>query len=137
MHNSTKHARPVNPSVDFDKWEAARAVRDSGTLTGYEKAVLHALILRADREGVCWPSYGQIAIDTGFSERTVKRAVAGILERGGNNPLVVRVRDRSQNSNKYELSLVKSAKILEFDPEKRVEPLRAIGSTDVPNRPDR
>ena len=41
-----------------------------------DKAVLNALATRADDGGVCWPSISRIAVDCGYSQTTVKEALA-------------------------------------------------------------
>lgn len=40
-----------------------------------ERAVLTALVMRADERGQCWPSLSRIAADTGLGRRTVMRAL--------------------------------------------------------------
>lgn len=51
-------------------------------LTGSMKPVLVALADMADESGSCYPSQARIAAMTGFSERTVRNALAGLEEHG-------------------------------------------------------
>jgi hypothetical protein len=46
------------------------------------KAVLNALADHADEEGMCWPSMTRIARFAGCEEKTVRRALARLVERG-------------------------------------------------------
>ncbi len=67
--------------MSFDAFEAMRAVREL-QVTPPQKLVLFALISRADRCGECWPSVELIAADTSQADRTVRRALATLIEAG-------------------------------------------------------
>ena len=55
--------------------------RDAPVLRA-EKAVLFALASRANREGICWPSWRQLRADAGLSRNAVRDA-ARALEHAG------------------------------------------------------
>lgn len=70
----------------FDKMSALFAVRDRRDLSAPQKATMVALVLRANDESRCWPSYERLAGDAAISRRTAIDAVrsletAGLLRR--------------------------------------------------------
>ena len=67
---------------EFRPLDALRAVRDLRGVSGVKKAVLFALVMRADDKGRCWPSFTTIAADAGISLRAAKTAVASLFEAG-------------------------------------------------------
>jgi hypothetical protein len=52
-------------------WEAVRWVRDGSQLKGNARLVAYALASRLNNEGECWPTFEQLAQDTGLSKRSV------------------------------------------------------------------
>ena len=74
-----------------------------------QKMILMALADRADAEGVCWPSIGEIAHRTCQSERTVLRHIAALKDLGLLTSQQRRYRtakgDTRQASNVYHLNL--------------------------------
>lgn len=74
-----------------------------------QKMILMALADRADAEGVCWPSIGEIAHRTCQSERTVLRHIAALKDLGLLTSQQRRYRtakgDTRQDSNVYHLNL--------------------------------
>lgn len=80
-----------------------RRIRGSGLpgaviLTGW------AIALRADQHGCCWPSYQQLADDTGADKRDVIRRVKALREAGW---VIVanRVNGHGHQSNSYQLAV--------------------------------
>lgn len=67
--------------------------------TATEKAVLNALALFADVKGVCWPSQHTIAEASGVSDRTVRRALRALENKG-----YVRI-THTQTSNVYTMTV--------------------------------
>lgn len=57
---------------------AVQRVRDLRVTRGPAFAVLAYLADRADRRGRCWPSIPRIAAETGYSDRTVRRALRAL-----------------------------------------------------------
>lgn len=51
-------------------------------IRGSARAVLLVLANRADAGGVCWPSQETIALESGFSDRTVRTALAELADLG-------------------------------------------------------
>ncbi|MEN0654399.1 MULTISPECIES: helix-turn-helix domain-containing protein [Hyphobacterium] len=75
-------------------------VREAGWVKGPSKAVLIALTLRTGKDKRApWPSIRLIARDSGFSERTVKRALSNLQRLD-----VVRVRNRPGRSSFYHVN---------------------------------
>lgn len=75
-------------------------VREAGWVRGPSKAVLIALTLRTGKDKRApWPSIRLIARDSGFSERTVKRALSNLKRLG-----VVRVHSRPGRSSFYHVN---------------------------------
>ncbi len=67
-----------DPGAGFDVLGAMRAVRDA-RLTGSQKAVLWALLLRRNNQtGRCDPGHKALARDSGFSVATVKRTLKAL-----------------------------------------------------------
>ena len=63
-------------------YEYTAKVWDCSKATGITRMVLLLLADRADHEGSCWPSIGDIAKRTLASERTVQRAIKELVELG-------------------------------------------------------
>jgi DNA-binding transcriptional ArsR family regulator len=91
----------------FRPLDALRAVRDLREISALKKAVLFALIMRADDRGECWPSYATIAVDSGLSVRSVMRIIPALYRDG-----LLDVEHRrefgkhEQTSNLYRLKVV-------------------------------
>lgn len=75
---------------------------EQDTKTPTEKLVLLALARKCGDKGTCWPSIRLLADQTGTAERTVKRALKALKDRG---VIAVRERfnDRRQTSSLYVL----------------------------------
>ena len=54
------------------------AVRDRSKAAGIARLVLYALASRADKDGVCFPSYPKLMADTGLSLGGLRKAIAKI-----------------------------------------------------------
>ncbi len=63
------------------RWLARGGLRSLG-LSAHEGWVLVALIDRADRAGVAWPSQLRLAADLGIARSTVQAALSRLLEVG-------------------------------------------------------
>ena len=89
--------------------DALRAVRDS-SLCPTERLVLMALVLRCDATGKCFPSASTLSKDTGYSYRSVQRALT-TLEADETCPIEVKHTRRTRQgrlgyaSNLYTLRL--------------------------------
>lgn len=90
------HKPKANPTDKPSSFTLLLAVRDSQSTRGSARALLQALVYRADRSYICWPSYRQLAEDTMLDEATLKRA-AKTLEDAG----LIRRIIRRQRSNKF------------------------------------
>ena len=88
--------------ADFGQVEAACGVRESHGLSSHEKAVVNALISRADGKGVAHPSINTIAKDTGLSRSTVKRVLAGLPQLNGRSPVIVKKEHRLSDSGEFD-----------------------------------
>jgi DNA-binding transcriptional regulator YhcF (GntR family) len=84
-----------------------RAIRDRRDLDAQEKAILFALVLRANEAGESWPSYATLADDAGVSIATAKRGVKS-LEADGHLSVQRRPRHGSMESetNIYTVKVV-------------------------------
>ncbi|SIS19668.1 helix-turn-helix domain-containing protein [Microbacterium sp. RURRCA19A] len=63
------------------RWLAQGGLRKLG-LSTHEGWVLVALVERADRDGIAWPSQYTIATDLGIARSTVQLALARLVEVG-------------------------------------------------------
>ena len=75
------------------QWQ--RAIRDM-PLDKSAKTVAYALASRMNRAGCCWPGKARLAADTGYSVRTMDRAVRRLEQAG-----LVDVRRRPPAPNLY------------------------------------
>lgn len=62
-----------------------------------------AIALRADQHGCCWPSYQQLAEDTGISRRTAIRNTQA-LQKAGWLMVVNRLNGHGYQANSYQLT---------------------------------
>jgi DNA-binding MarR family transcriptional regulator len=79
-------------------------IRDARSTKGAQRELLYALALRSNpsKGYICWPSYAQLAIDTGLTPITLKRA-ANALEVAGYIKRIV----RPNRSNRFFLNMEK------------------------------
>ncbi|WP_231493700.1 helix-turn-helix domain-containing protein [Alicyclobacillus macrosporangiidus] len=94
-------------------FSAPDAIYDAD-VTGYAKAVYVYLCRRADGDGQCFPGYGTMAKEVGFSKSTVRRAVDELIAAG---LLVKEVRGRKE-SGEYFSNLYTIVHPADADPRK-------------------
>lgn len=73
---------PEHTTSKFDRFRLQRRVLRRCDLTPADKLVYVALIGRADREGVCWPTVETIANDCSLAVRTVQLALKKLQQLG-------------------------------------------------------
>lgn len=79
-----------------------------------ERFVLSILADRSNHEGVSWPGYNNLAALTGYTTRTLKRAVAALEERGLLEIEARRTEGGRTTSNLYRLRLDRGRTLLEI-----------------------
>ncbi len=111
--------------MSFPRFELQGAIRDARCYSRSEKAVLNAIVSRANNAGACWPPYEVLASDTGYSRAAVAAALASLQTRT-DGPLRLTVqhqgkRDgsggRGSNVYRVELNPVAGLKPVESIPE--------------------
>ena len=73
---------PDSPPEDAGFAMIPRWLARDGSISAAAKAVYVNLSSRIGYEGTCWPSQGRIAEETGYSDRTVRTAIAELEEIG-------------------------------------------------------
>jgi len=86
--------------ASFDRYAGLVAVRELRAIRGPARAVLYALVSRANRDGESWASFATLAHDAGIAPSTAKEAIRA-LERGG----YVAVEHGRGERNVYRLTL--------------------------------
>ena len=77
-------------------------------LTPSEKLILICLANRADRNGECYPAASTLAIDTGYSKRTIHRSLASLARKkaiSSKAKFIQCQKGRKQTSNRYKVLL--------------------------------
>ncbi|MEL5990744.1 helix-turn-helix domain-containing protein [Microbacterium phosphatis] len=103
------------------RWLARGGLKSLG-LSMHEGWVLVALIDRADRDGIAWPSQLRLAADLGIARSTVQIALARLLEAGA---IVEQEPGRPGRSTRYRICDVRAP-----------EPARQSGRLVALNLPD-
>jgi hypothetical protein len=91
--------------MTFKPLDELRALRDLRDISSTGKIVLMALILRADEQGLCWPSFETLGADAGMDPRSVKRVIKK-LAAAGHVSAMPRRADGRTTSNLYRVHLV-------------------------------
>ena len=72
-------------------------IRTSG-LSSSARLILYELTIRANREGICWPSIARLASDTGLSENSIRK-ITRQLEKAK----WIRIHREDRKSHRYEI----------------------------------
>jgi hypothetical protein len=63
-------------------WQAVKAAYAAGGVDPTARFVLVTLAFRAGTDGRAWPSIARVCADTGYTRRTVTRAIARLVDTG-------------------------------------------------------
>lgn len=104
-------------------------IRDSD-LDGNELLLYLAMLSRADKKGICYPSVKRLALDARMSESTVRRTRSRLVERGLVTVTRRTIGDSRNDSNLYQVALPKR-KPVQFVEEGSSDPPDPVDNSDL------